>query len=148
MQVAGRAGRDTLPGEVLIQTQFPTHPLFQALIRHDYPGFAETLLAERKQAEFPPYCHQALLRAEAPQIGTALAFLRKAQGVAPRDFDVSLFDPVPAQMARLAGMERAHLLVQAASRGALQAFLSAWNKALFGLGGSVRWSLDIDPLEF
>lgn len=148
MQVAGRAGRDTLPGVVLIQTQFPTHPLFQALIRHDYPGFAATLLTERKQAEFPPYCHQALLRAEAPQIETALAFLRKAQAVAPRDFDVSLFDPVPAQMARLAGMERAHLLVQAASRGALQAFLSAWNKALFGLGGSVRWSLDIDPLEF
>jgi primosomal protein N' (replication factor Y) len=148
MQVAGRAGRDTLPGEVLIQTQFPTHPLFQALIRHDYPGFAETLLTERKQAEFPPFCHQALLRAEAPQIETALAFLRKAQAAAPRDFDVSLFDPVPAQMARLAGMERAHLLVQAASRGALQAFLGAWNKALFGLGGSVRWSLDIDPLEF
>lgn len=148
MQVAGRAGRDTLPGEVLIQTQFPTHPLFQALIRHDYPGFAETLLTERKQAEFPPFCHQALLRAEAPQMETALAFLHKAQGVAPSDFDVSLFDPVPAQMARLAGMERAHLLVQAASRGALQAFLGAWNKALFGLGGSVRWSLDIDPLEF
>ncbi|MHB1618974.1 MAG: primosomal protein N' [Sulfuricella sp.] len=148
MQVAGRAGRDTLPGIVLIQTQFPTHPLFQALIRHDYPGFAATLLTERKQAEFPPYCHQALLRAEAPQIETALAFLRKAQAVAPRDFDVSLFDPVPAQMARLAGMERAHLLVQAASRSALQAFLGAWNKALFGLGGNVRWSLDIDPLEF
>lgn len=148
MQVSGRAGRDTLPGIVLIQTQFPTHPLFQALIKHDYPGFAATLLTERKQAEFPPYCHQALLRAEAPQIETALAFLRKAQAVAPQDFDVSLFDPVPAQMARLAGMERAHLLIQAASRGALQAFLSAWNKALFGLGGNVRWSLDIDPLEF
>ncbi len=148
MQVSGRAGRDTLPGVVLIQTQFPTHPLFQALIKHDYPGFAATLLTERKQAEFPPYCHQALLRAEAPQIETALAFLRKAQTVAPRDFEVSLFDPVPAQMARLAGMERAHLLVQAASRGALQAFLGTWNKALFGLGGSVRWALDVDPLEF
>jgi len=148
MQVAGRAGRDTLPGIVLIQTQFPTHPLFQALIRHDYPGFAATLLTERKQAEFPPYCHQALLRAEAPQMETALAFLQKAKDAAPGDFDVSLFDPVSAQMARLAGMERAHLLVQAASRGALQAFLGVWNKALFGLGGSVRWALDVDPLEF
>jgi len=148
MQVAGRAGRDTLPGIVLIQTQFPTHPLFQALIRHDYSGFAATLLTERKQAEFPPYCHQALLRAEAPQMETALAFLQKAKDAAPGDFDVSLFDPVSAQMARLAGMERAHLLVQAASRGALQAFLGVWNKALFGLGGSVRWALDVDPLEF
>ena len=148
MQVAGRAGRDALPGEVLIQTQFPTHPLFQALIRHDYKGFAENLLTERKQAEFPPYCHQALLRAEAAQMETALAFLRKAKACAPAHFNVSLFDPVPAQMARLAGMERAHLLVQAASRGALQAFLADWNRALSGLNGRVRWSLDIDPLEF
>ncbi|MGE5028074.1 MAG: primosomal protein N' [Betaproteobacteria bacterium] len=148
MQVAGRAGRAALPGEVLIQTQFPAHPLFQALIRHDYRGFAESLLAERKQAEFPPYCHQALLRAEAPQLESALAFLRKARTRAPSQFDVSLFDPVPAQMARLAGMERAHLLVQSLSRAALQAFLVDWNKALSGLDGRVRWSLDVDPLEF
>jgi len=148
MQVAGRAGRDVLPGEVLIQTQFPTHPLFQSLIRHDYKGFAENLLAERKQAEFPPYCHQVLLRAEAAQMETALAFLHQAKAVAPKQFDVSLFDPVPAQMARLAGKERAHLLVQSASRGVLQAFISAWNKALSGLAGRIRWSLDVDPLEF
>ncbi|MDD5329741.1 MAG: primosomal protein N' [Sulfuricella sp.] len=148
MQVSGRAGRDVLPGKVLIQTQFPTHPLFQALIRHDYAGFAQSLLAERKQAGFPPYCHQALLRAEAGQMDTALAFLRQARAGAPADFDVSLFDPVPAQMARLAGKERAHLLVQAASRGVLQAFVGEWDKALAGLGGSVRWALDIDPLEF
>lgn len=148
MQVAGRAGRAALPGEVLIQTQFPAHPLFQALIRHDYRGFAESLLAERKQAEFPPYCHQALLRAEAPRMETALAFLREARAAAPDHFEVSLFDPVPAQMARLAGMERAHLLVQSLSRGALQAFLADWNRALFALGGRVRWSLDVDPLEF
>ncbi|HUW51693.1 MAG TPA: primosomal protein N' [Sulfuricella sp.] len=148
MQVSGRAGRDTLPGEVLIQTQFPTHPLFQSLIRHDYNGFAESLLTERKQAEFPPYCHQVLLRAEAAQMETALAFLRKAKAAAPTRFDVTLFDPVPAQMARLAGNERAHLLVQAASRGALQAFAADWNKALAGLDGRVRWALDIDPQEF
>ncbi|MDD5240658.1 MAG: primosomal protein N' [Sulfuricella sp.] len=148
MQVSGRAGRDTLPGEVLIQTQFPTHPLYQSLIRHDYNGFAESLLTERKQAEFPPYCHQVLLRAEAPLMETALAFLRKAKAAAPTRFDVTLFDPVPAQMARLAGNERAHLLVQAASRGALQAFAADWNKALTGLDGRVRWALDIDPQEF
>ena len=148
MQIAGRAGRDVLPGEVLIQTQFPTHPLFQSLIRHDYQGFAEGLLAERKQAEFPPYCHQALLRAEAAQMETALAFLHQAKAVAPKQFGVSLFDPVPAQMARLAGKERAHLLVQSASRGALQAFISAWNIELSRLAGRVRWSLDVDPLEF
>ena len=44
MQVAGRAGRAELPGEVLIQTQFPDHPLYAALVRHDYPSFANEQL--------------------------------------------------------------------------------------------------------
>lgn len=148
MQVAGRAGRDVLPGQVLIQTGFPGHPLFQSLMRHDYPEFAQSLLAERRQAGFPPFCHEALLRAEAGQMETALAFLNQAQKIAPAHFAVTLFDPVPAQMTRLAGKERAHLLVQAESRAALQAFLTQWNDALAGLDGRVRWALDVDPLEF
>ena len=75
MQVAGRAGRAELPGEVLIQTQFPDHPLYAALVRHDYPAFANEQLKEREQAGFPPYAYQAMLRAEAPQIADSLAYL-------------------------------------------------------------------------
>lgn len=65
MQVAGRAGRARIPGRVLIQTEFPNHPLYQALRQHDYDVLAKTILAERKMAGFPPYVYQALLRAEA-----------------------------------------------------------------------------------
>jgi len=150
MQVAGRAGRAELPGEVLIQTQFPDHPLFLALQRHDYPAFAESQLAERRQAEFPPYCHQALLRAEAPQLETVLAFLREAALLAAKqESTVTVFDPTPAQMARIAGKERAHLLVQSTSRSALQTFLKNWRSQLKEADGrSVRWMLDVDPLEF
>jgi primosomal protein N' (replication factor Y) len=54
MQVAGRAGRAQLPGQVLIQTQYPDHPLYAAIVKHDYPAFAATQLAERKVAGFPP----------------------------------------------------------------------------------------------
>jgi primosomal protein N' (replication factor Y) len=68
MQVAGRAGRAELKGEVLIQTEYPDHPLFAALVEHDYPGFAAQQLKEREQAGFPPYAFQAVLRAEAPEI--------------------------------------------------------------------------------
>ena len=78
MQVAGRAGRAELPGEVLIQTQFPEHPLYAALVRHDYPAFADAQLKEREQAGFPPYTFQAMLRAEAPQMADAIAFLKAA----------------------------------------------------------------------
>jgi primosomal protein N' (replication factor Y) len=78
MQVAGRAGRAELKGEVLIQTEYPDHPLFAALAAHDYPGFAAALLKEREQAGFPPYAFQAMLRAEAPEMADAIAFLTAA----------------------------------------------------------------------
>ncbi len=150
MQVAGRAGRAELPGEVLIQTQFPGHPLFSALQRHDFAAFAEAQLAERDQAGFPPYCYQALLRAEAAQLASALKFLRRAGEIGETLSDaVEIFDPTPAQMARIAGKERAHLLVQSASRAALQAFLKIWRTRLEEIEGrNVRWTLDVDPLEF
>lgn len=150
MQVSGRAGRAGCNGQVLIQTEFPDHPLFQALRRHDYRAFAEMLLAEREQAGFPPFCHQALLRAEAPKLERALGFLEQAARLAAGlEIPVAVFDPVAAQMARVAGKERAQLLVQADSRSALQAFLARWHALLLETKTrDVRWALDVDPLEF
>lgn len=150
MQVAGRAGRAAEAGTVLIQTQFPDHPLFEALRRQDYEAFAAAQLAERKQAGFPPFCHQALLRAEATHLETALEFLRRARKLAgPLMGAVTVYDPVPAPMARLAGRERGQLLVQADSRRALQQFLRHWIAALTALKArQTRWSVDVDPLDF
>ncbi|TSA14941.1 MAG: primosomal protein N' [Betaproteobacteria bacterium] len=150
VQVAGRAGRADLPGEVLIQTQYPRHPLYLALAQHDYSGFALTLLTEREQAGFPPFVFEAVLRAEAAELATALAFLRDAAvlaGTPPED--ITLYDPVPMSVARLAERERAHLLVQSVSRKALQAYLAAWSAKLHALPQrAVRWHLDVDPIEF
>src|SRR5258707_6294337 len=75
-QVAGRAGRREQPGEVLVQTRYPDHPLFPALATHDFAAFAESQLAERRSAGFPPYVFEAVLRAEAPQLAAPMAFLR------------------------------------------------------------------------
>ena len=149
MQVAGRAGRSDIGGEVLIQTEFPTHPLYHALRRHDYDTLAQMLLTERKMAGFPPFVYQALLRAEAPQISDALDFLANAAAMTESSREVEVFDPVPAQMARLKGLERAHLLVQSGSRKRLQEFLAAWHTKLVTLPvRKVRWTLDVDPQEF
>jgi primosomal protein N' (replication factor Y) len=149
MQVAGRAGRGSIPGEVLIQTEFPGHPLYHALCRHDYESLAQTLLAERKLARFPPFIYQVLLWAEATKIDLALAFLTDAAALAGSPKNVEIFDPVPAQMARLKGMERAYLLVQSGSRNNLQKFLGGWRVQLDALPArKVRWALDVDPLEF
>ena len=149
MQVAGRAGRADKPGHVLIQTAFPDHPLFRYLQRHDYAGYARELLAERKQLELPPVTRQVLLRAEATTMDSALAFLQRAAVLAPDAADVSVFSATPAPMARVANLERAQLLIQSASRQALQAFVRDWRPQLESIKPRVaRWSLDVDPLVF
>ena len=149
-QVAGRAGRGTDQGEVLIQTQFANHPLYAALRDQDFDAFARSLLAERRQAGFPPYVHQALLRAEARDVDTALQFLAQAARSARRlQPAVTVYDPVPANMMRKAGRERAHLLVQSPVRAELRAFLNAWRPHLEKAATTAaRWSLDVDPAEF
>ena len=152
MQVAGRAGRAELPGEVLIQTQFPEHPLYASLVRHDYPAFANEQLKEREQAGFPPYTYQAMLRAEAPLIADSLAFLATARAwpQAAKHPDVMLYDPVPMRLARRANFERAQLLIESPSRRALQLFLSEWGELLGAIKApsKLRWHLEVDPLEF
>jgi primosomal protein N' (replication factor Y) len=149
MQVSGRAGRADRAGRVLIQTEFPQHPLYAALQRQDYAGFAATVLAERKQACLPPYTYQAILRAESLRLDAAIGFLRKAARCADSTIsDVTVFDPVPAYMTRLAGKERAQLTVQSGSRGALHKFIVDWQPKLEKLAApKVRWALDIDPLD-
>jgi primosomal protein N' (replication factor Y) len=146
-QVSGRAGRRERPGQVLIQTRYPRHPLFAAIERHDFAGFAESQLAERRAAGFPPFVFEAALRAEAPKLETAMAFLKSARTTPPDE--VHVFDPVPHLMTRRAGMERAQLVMQSSSRPALQEYLSALSESLFAQARrQVRWHLDVDPLEF
>jgi primosomal protein N' (replication factor Y) len=148
-QVAGRAGRRDAAGEVLIQTQFPRHPLYQAVQRQDYAAFAQLALAERREAGFPPYAHQAILRAEATRREALERFLGRAALAGRRlAFRVEVYEPVPAPVARVAGRERGHLLVQSGSRNELQRFLEAWTPDLSGREARhVRWALDVDPLE-
>ncbi|RPI45369.1 MAG: primosomal protein N' [Betaproteobacteria bacterium] len=147
-QVAGRAGRGQAGGEVLIQTQFPSHPLYQAVQAHDFDAFARLLLEERRQANFPPFVYQAVLRAEATRLEQALALLRDAvEAAATISEGVAVFDPAPAAMQRLKGRERAQLLVQSDSRVRLHAFLDRWVAKLAATrSAGARWSLDVDPL--
>ena len=150
MQVAGRAGRGGGASEFIVQTRFPTHPMFAALARHDYEGYANTLLAERRASALPPFVHQALLRAESKALDAALAFLAEAKSLAEevgRPDEVTFYDPVPMPMMRVAGQERAQLLLESGSRVALQEFLGRWKPALDAYRTPVRWQLDIDPAE-
>jgi primosomal protein N' (replication factor Y) len=150
MQVGGRAGRADKAGEVMLQTAFPTHPLFQALRAHDYPAWAQILLAERQSAGFPPFMFQVLLSAEAKQEGEAMAFLKKARSAAVElKKQVEVYSVIPATMPKRANHYRAQLLVQSNNRKSLQNFLREWKPQLDAMPTKqIRWSLDIDPLEF
>ena len=151
MQVSGRAGRAEKAGEVLIQTAFPSHHLFNALRSQDYSVYAKTLLQEREMAQFPPFCFLALLRAEASNYRDVEAFLNFAFELARSlSQQVLTYDPMRAQMEKLKGMERGQILMQATKRGALQKLLAALTPQLRAskLAAKVRWSVDVDPMEF
>ncbi len=154
MQVAGRAGRHVQGGQVIIQTDYPEQPVYQALVRHDYAGFAQYSLAERESVGLPPYAFQALLTAEARELNRALGFLAQArtllQEQAGSDSSgLVLYDPVPLRVVRVADIERAQLLVESRHRPVLQSFLTQWSQALPMLAAQarVRYQLEVDPLE-
>ena len=156
MQVAGRAGRHSGHGEVIVQTGYPEQPVYQALAKHDYRGFARFSMRERESAGLPPYSHQALLSAEAKDLNVALAFLQEARNMAQHLLGqqtttelVTLYDPVPLRIVRVDNMCRAQLLLEASNRPALQLLLRYWLSAIPDLpeAKTVRWQLEVDPLE-
>ncbi|WP_194715566.1 primosomal protein N' [Noviherbaspirillum soli] len=151
MQVSGRAGRAAQKeggsaSEVLIQTRYPQHPLYAALMAHDYDRFADTLLEERQMAGLPPFLFQALLRAEARELEIALEFLQQAATCVEHP-GIVINDPIPMTMTRVANVDRAQLLLESASRPALQAFLKVWMEALREIKTRARWSLEVDPVD-
>jgi primosomal protein N' (replication factor Y) (superfamily II helicase) len=157
MQVAGRAGRGgsrSEKAEVLIQTRAPDHPLFEALIAHDFDRFAASQLEERKAAGLPPYSYQAVLRAEARVAEEALTFLDEARRYGSSllsdmqlDQRVVLYDAVPMAVARVANVERAQLLIEAHDRRSLHLFLDAWLALLRSERSKPRWHVEVDPVD-
>jgi primosomal protein N' (replication factor Y) (superfamily II helicase) len=151
VQVAGRTGRAEDPGQVVIQTHNPHHPLLAVLLREGYSVFAAMALQERREARLPPFSALALVRAEGRDSRAPEAFLDEARALGLREGHqgTALLGPVPAPMERRADRYRWHLLVQARERKPLQTFLRAWLPQLAALKSSrrVRWSVDVDPQE-
>ncbi|MDF0606093.1 primosomal protein N' [Neisseriaceae bacterium TC5R-5] len=152
MQVAGRAGRADVSGEVLIQTCWPEHELYQALVRHDFDDYAQTLLEERRKAGFPPSVFQALLRADSVSQDKAMAFLQEVRQCMQRAAsEVQISGPAPALMARLANRERAQLVLETSQRALLHRFLDQYLPLVKEIAKhhsrELRWSLDVDPQE-
>jgi len=150
LQVAGRAGRAELPGEVVIQTHHKDHPLLTCLVDGDYTAFATLALAERRDAAWPPFAHLALWQAEASRRDSAFAFLEQVRLAAEAERSkVAVLGPAPLAMERKSGKYRAQLLFRSAERAPLHRLV---DRTLLAVRGSAaarraRWSIDIDPLE-
>jgi primosomal protein N' (replication factor Y) len=149
IQVAGRAGRGSRAGEVLVQTEFPGHPLLLSLLNEGYDGFARAALVERRQASWPPFSRLAAIRTSAKTAEAALAFLTEARQLARPPRSVKILGPVPAAMSKRAGRYHAQLLVESTDRTALHRFLDEWLPQIEPLQSArrARWALDVDPIE-
>ena len=150
LQAAGRAGRGSDKGQVFIETAFPQHPLFEALVNQDYQRFADNELEERRTIGFPPFCYQALLRGSAKELTHLQQFMRGARealkGLASEE--VMLFDVVAPTLHKIGNKYRLQLLIQSPSRPLLQQTLSQRSEYLFSHAPhSVNWVIDVDPID-
>lgn len=150
-QVAGRAGREKVSGEVLIQTHFPEHISLQQLIFHGYSDFAKNLLKERMHSDLPPHTYLTLIRAEALKKHRPLDFLKFVlQNIQKEKMeDIQVYGPVPSTMEKKAGYFRAQLFIFAKKRNLLQKRLQQLIPILkkSRQNRNVRWSVDVDPQE-
>jgi len=148
-QVAGRAGRAERPGEALLQTFQPEHPVIRAILTGDEEEFWRAEAAQRREAGVPPFGRMAGIilsgsdLAQVFDLGNALA---RNDGPL-RQVGAQLYGPAPAPIARVRGRHRVRLLVKAAKGVALQEALSRWVQP-FRMKGDLRLSIDIDPQNF
>jgi primosomal protein N' (replication factor Y) len=162
VQVAGRAGRSgrdgQAGGDIYIETQYPESAIFQYLLRHDVDGFLSHISSERQEAGLPPFSYQALVHAEARSLEKAIQFLGVVKGYLKSEALMSkglnVYDPVPKAVMRVAGIERAQLLIEAESRKQLQEVLEAVDRHLrensqgrISKNTRVRWLIERDPIS-
>jgi len=149
VQVAGRAGRDQLPGEVILQTHYPQHASLLTLLASGYEDFAADICADRQVACLPPFSYQALLRSDAIQKDDVLHFLNQAKQCFPAGETV-IYGPFPAMMERRSGRTRWYLLAQSAERSMLHRQLDEWVLKIQKLPAArkVRWVVDVDPQDY
>ncbi|OGT44243.1 MAG: hypothetical protein A3F13_05440 [Gammaproteobacteria bacterium RIFCSPHIGHO2_12_FULL_40_19] len=150
IQVAGRAGRASIVGEVFVQTHHPDHPLMQILFQSGYFAFANALLGERSQAQLPPFASMVLLRAEAKDKNRVLQFLMKAKNqMISVSGHVAVMGPFPSALEKKAGVYRMQLLMQSIHRGELKKVLFVFLNAIEAekKTAGLKWILDVDPME-
>jgi primosomal protein N' (replication factor Y) len=160
-QVAGRAGRSALGGDVIIQTSLPDHYAVRAAVDHDFTAFAERELAERERPLYPPHVRLVNVVVSSPDQRLAARAAEEAaawvqrglarkemagEGSATAGRHVELVGPAPAPIERLHGRWRWHFLLRSGSPRALGTVTRALAEHHRPPAGDVRLALDRDPV--
>ena len=152
IQVSGRAGRAAKKGTVVLQTTQPDHPFFQILLSQGYLAIARQSLTERKNWHFPPHAYQALLRANTPKQEHAINYLKQLKALLEpyQSDDLNLLGPAPSPIEKRANRYRTQLLITTTNRKLLHQVLNLLIHNLNGIRktGGVRWSVDVDPIDY
>ncbi|NDH08636.1 MAG: primosomal protein N' [Gammaproteobacteria bacterium] len=148
VQVSGRTGREKLQGEVCIQTHLPTHPLLMTLLKEGYAPFAKALLAQRQEANLPPFRHMALLRVEGRDALSIQQHLQHLVTCFNRDH-IEVLGPMPAPMERKANIHRYQLIFKAKSRQMLHRELLKVRPYLQTASvKGIRAFIEVDPYDW
>ncbi|MEM1153248.1 MAG: primosomal protein N' [Pseudomonadota bacterium] len=150
-QVAGRAGRAQLPGQVLLQTHYPDHPLVKSMLTLDYAEQARHMLDNRLSSGMPPAGQLLIVRTDSEDPLEGERFLIELQrkvriGMSDK---AQLIGPLPSPMQRRAGKFRHQLIALLASRRDAKALAETMVKeAELGKSSSkLKWSIDVDPMD-
>lgn len=150
IQVSGRAGRESLPGQVYIQSTVPEHEVFHALLKHNYRAYAEQLLVERESSALPPYAAVAVVKATAKAQTTVLQYLRAIKQVlAEYSSDLMVLGPVPLAVERVNNRYQAKLWLSAADKAQLQKALPLLQRVITHFDASRRYKtvVDVDAIS-
>jgi primosomal protein N' (replication factor Y) len=151
-QVAGRAGRSSIAGEVLIQTHQASHPTLAHVLQHDYRGFYDGEITQRKELDYPPFSRLVLLEFKGKDEGRVQRMADRVRGMLPDRHDaMTILGPAPAVIARIRNRYRWHMLIKdnrradpsgAQMRAAVRKALAASERG----SRSVSVTVDVDPV--
>ena len=151
IQVAGRAGRRQIRGEVYVQTHNPHHPLLNTLINENYANFAQQALKARAEYQLPPYTHHVSLRARATDQAKVQHFLDQAKSIGREILSdqISIQGPIIPIMEKRAGQYRAFILLTRPHRGIYSDQIQLWIHKISTLRAArrVHWTVDVDPID-
>ena len=145
-QVAGRAGRGELEGEVVVQTYTPHHPSIQFARHHDFDGFAEYELAMRRQFKHPPFSHLALITSRSVHLERAEFSLKTLYARLKRNLpeDISMTEPLPSPLVKSHDQWRFQIVLKSSGARKLAGhFLEVMKDLTFP--DDVVVTIDIDP---